>query len=42
MPIRRLSLPGPAPGARLTRMGFDVVAASPEAFRAFQAAEVKR
>lgn len=38
----RKALRAPDSAERLTRMGFDVVASTPEEFRAFQAAEVKR
>jgi tripartite-type tricarboxylate transporter receptor subunit TctC len=38
----RKALRAPDSTERLTRMGFDVVASTPEEFRAFQAAEVKR
>ncbi len=38
----RKALRAPDSAERLTRMGFDVVASTPEEFRTFQAAEVKR
>lgn len=38
----RKALRAPDSTERLTRMGFDVVASTPDEFRAFQAAEVKR